>query len=271
MSRAAGAVASLDARITAASDAAERLSALGEAIEVVYCYQKYFPERYAKERIRWSETKTVLDACVRFIELASSELFPCHTPWLDYEQVLEDGGSHYIYLEVPWPGWWESEYRAELFQFEQAILLARGCIKKDGDGWEYGEGEALEVNRDELIRLVAEESGPLQYLPTAYDFVMKCTGNIWCDISQEEMNGCGDWPTWNEEAVDFLINEWANAKQIVAKVFDLERWLNERPSHREKVERILRECLATKLPAQAAPLIDQMEDWLSDGDDDEIY
>jgi len=288
MSRAAGAIASLEARTITAHDAATRLAAVTDVVEMLFVYQKYFPEEYGREPIRWSRPETTVKACANFVELASDRLFPCYVPFWDYEQCAEEGGMNYVLLQALWPAWYELDCREEgLTVLEQVILPVTGHIKQVGNTWELVDDFRVtrRVSTDQLKAWVSGQAGPLRHLPLAYEFVFKSTGNVWCDLTQEECDNCGDWPEWTEETVAYFVKEWATAREIIAKVGELEEWIKGSPARRKEVERILRDCLIDESRvrvrigtseewlagdrATPAPLVEQMETWGIDGD--EIY
>jgi hypothetical protein len=276
MSRASGAIANLEAKLITASDAAEHLRTVASLLGMLALYSKFFPVEFAKEPIRWSKRNTVTGACERFTELVSAHLFPCAELW-DFDERFGDGLHLEIVFHAPWPAWYEMDYREDLSVLEEVILLNQGYIRAVGDSWEHVPDmrTALSLNAEKLDALCKKERGPLRYLPVAVNFVFKTTGNIWCDIAQEELDHCGDWPEWSEENIEFYAKEWKQAQAIHAGFYRLLLWMQGPPARRKRVERLLRQCLVERKRARirigttseflagdrSAPLVDQMDDW----------
>lgn len=266
MSKAADAIRFLECQTQTADDALRELNVLSETLTSLGLFQHYFPVEFAKQRIVWGQQATLVQAACDFTELVSRHLFPCFV-YCDMDEG--QGDLTEIVFEAPFPAWFDDSVRdpTELGVLEEIILVAAGYIERRGVEIEWSKRQ-VSFDTEYLDRVCGRWRSPLRWLPLAVKFFLKDTGNMWCDVSQEELNHCSDWPTWSLETVEWLKKDWAKALEISRQVGDLEHWIGEKPENRQQVEHILRRATKQRQRVQAQsdgrPLFEAMDEWIDD-------
>lgn len=273
MSRAVNAIRFLESQTMTAHAAVERLRNTLEALTPLSLFQHYFPKEFAVQRIRWSTGAGVQEACSQFAELVDLRLFPCCSHW-DFDEGWFERCADIVFL-APFPAWYDDgRDPTELSRLEELILVQCGYVERRGGELEpvYREGARIDIER--LEQLCERKRGSLRYLPLAVKFFLKGTDNMWCDVTQEELDTCSDWPTWSLDATEHLRTEWLAAREISGRVSQVEEWLGRQPGNQRIVENLLRQAVKqpkakrqrVRVTTQGAPLIEQMDQWIESED-----
>ncbi len=241
MSTAAAAIEFLESRITPAGDALEALCRIREPLTMISLFQKYFPKEFARQKLNWLDRNSIVNAWSEFVTLVDLRLFPCHDTCASWDG--EQGSMTEIIFFAPFPEWYGDDHET-FTPLQEIVLLAVGAIYEKNGQFEpnYESSGRREVDFDLLEQACTR--GMLRHLPETVKFILKITENTWCDVSQEELDNCSNWPIWSEENIEWLRNEWVEARKINARVQALEEWLGTDPARRHKVERALK--IATK-------------------------
>ena len=264
MSRAAAAVKMLEAHVTGTRELVDQLSYTLDALRILALYRKYFPTEFGRLRVDWLDQDQVLGACGEFTQLVDLNLFPCHSPVIEeYEGSRLDE----MLLYAPWPAWWEGY---DLSLLERLILEALGEIDAHGEPLYrlYAGAEPKPcLEKGALESLCASRRTPLKHLPAAVAMVLKDTGNVWCDVTEEEVGQTCSFPEWTERNIKHFSAQWVAAKQIFGKFRELETWLKEKQERHQAIRRLIGKAM--KQP-QAAGGPGSLCDTLSDVLDREV-
>lgn len=232
---------------------------------ILKLFAKYFPAEFEKCSVSWSKPETVTSAIDQWF-LNVESLFPVHSPmdWdLTEEETLSDVSQ--IYVFAPWPAWWEE---GEVGRLARIILHETGkWIGADEDEFvdskknQHDKAKTV-FDHKKLKKLCAGKGKPLQFLPEAAMFVLKGTGNTWCDVTDEEICNTQNWPKWNKRTVDFLAKEWKAALVIHGHFMHLQAWMVERESREGAVRQLIRQACEPIKPVQVQVrlLIETLED-----------
>ncbi|MCP4994665.1 MAG: hypothetical protein GY934_12895 [Gammaproteobacteria bacterium] len=68
---------------------------------------------------------------------------------------------------------------------------------------------------------------PLNALPDLILMLNHSTGNIWLDVGECALAEGGGYPTWNQENVAWLTEEWQQAEPMLEKIDNLLNWKND--------------------------------------------
>lgn len=274
MSRAANAIRFLEIQTMTAHDAVEQLRNSLNALTPLSLFQHYFPREFAAQRFRWDTGAGVQEACSRFTELVDRRLFPCYGSWEFDEGWVERIAD--IVFPAPFPAWYEDvRDQATFGRLEELILVKFGNAERHAEELKYVyREERAQLDIETLERLCAQKREAVRYLPLAVKFFLKITDNLWCDVTQEELDSCGDWPTWSLEATEHLRKEWAAARVICGRVSQVEEWLGRKPGNQRIVENLLRQATeqpkgkrqSVRVTTQGAPLIERMDEWIESED-----
>ena len=273
MSKLARAIDEIESHAVTSGEIIGRLEATLGSLNLLDLYSKYFPKEFAEVRLRWSDHNSVIKACGRFVELVDLRLFPVRSPTWEFEEAgnLE---LQEILPYAPFPGWWETDYFGEISPLQRVILQSVGEINQDGESLRYHGGiRSRLLDEEALEAAVGQKRAPLKYLTTAIRFTVKGTGNLWCDITEEEVGYASDFPEWNEKTIEWLTEEWKKAREIYGKFKHLEAWMLEQPSQREKTIRKLIEKAMKPVagPGEGRPLCETLAEYVDreeDNDDD---
>lgn len=268
MSKAADAIRFLESQSLTANDALEALNVLNETLTPISLFQHYFPVEFAKQQIVWGRQATLVRTVCNFTELVNRHLFPCFAYW-DMDEG--EGSLTDIVFEAPFPAWHDDGGRdpTELGRLEEMILVAAGLVERRGVEIEtIWNKKEVSIDTEYLDGACGMKRSPLRRLPLAVKFFLKNTGNMWCDITQEELNYCSDWPTWSFETVEHLKTDWSKALEISSQVSDLELWIYEKPENRQQVETLLRRATKqrqqVRVLSDGRPLVQTMDEWIDD-------
>ncbi len=276
MSTAANAIKFLEEQVLTAQDAVERLSGIVETLSPLGLFQHYFPKEFAAQKINWKTGAGVMRACCTFSELVDQRLFPCCSFWA-FDEGHEDHHDDIIF-EAPFPAWHDDgRDPTEMGRLEQIILLQLGYLDRRGEELELvwnRDGSGINIER--LEHLCERKRGPVRWLPLAVRFFLKSTENMWCDLTQDELDNCRDWPIWNLEAMEYLRKGWVEARKISRRVGEVEAWIGQSQTHQAKVEDLLRQAMnkpkakrqRVRVTTQGTPLVEQMNEWGLENEDE---
>ncbi len=65
---------------------------------------------------------------------------------------------------------------------------------------------------------------PLDGLSDLIQMLTHSTGNLWLDVGEISLMEGGGYPSWNKENVEWLTEEWQEAKPILDRVNSLLDW-----------------------------------------------
>lgn len=243
MSTAAAAIEFLESKVITAEVAVGSLCRIREPLTMISLFQKYFPKEFARQKLNWLDRDSIVKACSEFMTLVDMRLFPCHDTCGFWDG--EEGSMTEIIFFAPFPEWYGDDDDHKTFTpLQEIVLLAVGAIYgKDGE-YEPNYESAMRREVDFDLLEQACKRGMLRHLPEAVKFILKITDNTWCDVAQEELDNCSDWPLWSEENIEWLRKGWAEAQKIYARVQALEEWLGTDPARLRKAEHALK--IATK-------------------------
>lgn len=269
MSSLARTIDDLRSHATTTREVIEGLAAALGSLNLLDLYSKYFPEEFAKVRLRWSDRNSVIKACSRFVELVDSRLFPVHEPAWDFEEagILE---LQEIIPYAPFPGWWEIEEIDGISPLQKVILQAVGELNERGESARYhNDVRRLLLDADSLEASVSGKRAPLKYLMTAIKFTVKDTRNLWCDLTEEEVSYASDFPDWNEKTIDYFAEEWKKARVIYGKFRHLETWMLSKAPHREEtIRRLIRKAMRPMAgPGEGRPLVETLAGYIGQEED----
>lgn len=272
MSNAANAIRFLESQTMTAHAAVARLCDTLGALTPLSLFQHYFPKEFATQRVSWQTGAGVREACTRFAELVDLRLFPCCSHW-DIDEGWAEYSGDIVFL-APFPAWYdECRDPTELGRLEELVLLQLGYLERRGEEIEHvvDPARSKPINLEYLEQLCDRKRKPVCWLPLAVKFFLKTTRNTWCDITQEELDNCAEWPTWSLETTEWLRKEWAEAQVISSRVALVEEWLGQKPGNQQIIETLLRQ--ATNLPKEKrqrvrvntnAPLMNVMEEFFDE-------
>ena len=243
MSRPADAILHLQRASRSLPDVIAQLSNFGQAAHLLGLFERYFPKDFARYPVIWSKPETVERAIEKFFHCAQF-LFPIHCPmdWGFGDEGMLDLSSMFFY--APWPAWYEDG--VEISALSTLILEETGYHIADAPhGQEY---QPKEINWDALDELCAGKRAPLKFVTESVEFVVKGTGNIFCDLTDEEVCNCTDWPEWTIENIDYFAEQWREAQVIYGHFRHLQDWVSKAPGRMQTVRNLIRK--AAKTPAR---------------------
>lgn len=265
MSSPAAAITLIEANAWGAADVVRQLEVQLEPLVLLELFRKYFPKEFGKLQIRWGNWNQIMQACTKFMGMVDARLFPCHVPiWEEFEE--SQIGEIMIY--APWPAWWEGY---DLSPLERLILQAVGELDANGEHVSHSSSQRRRIlNSDDLEILCSKRRDPLRHLALAASFVFKSTGNMWCDLTDEEACQSPTYCEWNGKSVDNLAREWIEAKTIAGKFMHLQAWLGEKPARVKTARQLIEKAMREPAPRpESRSLAQVMSRWTrEDGDDD---
>lgn len=238
----AAAIQYCQSRSTGVRDLVHSLRRVSEVLTLLALYRKYFPAEFGSELLNWWQPDTLYRACSNFIWKVDSRLFPVRDSfdWMEAEEA--DLGDIYIY--EPFPHWSEDPESLNN-PLLLAMLQALGYVDETGresdvtvHPWRSG------FDWNKLRRECATlKPKVLRDLPVAVSFVEKASGNIWVDITEEELIYASDWPAWSEENIEWLRKDWQEALKIKAAFDRLQTWAGGRQDRLDRIKRLIAAAL----------------------------
>lgn len=209
-------------------------------------YHLIFPKKRAwlDETIAWQEEDEVVQATQQFLQRVNEHRFPVDTDCFG----LDVDACEWVLWHVPvLPLGFATSY-AEEWQFirEPVQLLlrlsyghyldedSRACLAADYP--DLAVPADFFFNLDGLLPVLRKMAlaGPLAALPDMVAMVLEETGNAWLDFSYEYLVETGAYPHWDTD-YQWLAEDWAAAKPIADRVFDLMTWVEAEPAERLKL------------------------------------
>jgi hypothetical protein len=165
----------------------------------------------------------------RLAELVNQHCFPVH------------GGEFWDEEES---GWWNEILidfygRVPVFERDDLSVLEKLVVDE-----RYSQWRENETYGERVARVCEHEAKPWQGFRHFVELVTCDTGNLWLDLTDEEVAG-SEMPTWSLETVKFLTAEYRAAEKRIKQASRFERWVLARPSRlayaRMLLERTLEE------------------------------
>jgi hypothetical protein len=242
-------VEALEARLRSSREVLSWLSLTLEALNLLDLYRQYFPKEFAGLHLSWSDREAIVQAYGSFNELVDRHLFPVYSPCWEMEDEIS---LEWILPYAPFPVWWEMD-ETEISPLQRVILQATGEMGESGEITLHHSGSQRRSLDQELLQsITCKEKGPLKDLMTAVSFTLKVTNNVWCDITDEEINNASDFPEWSIPNIEWLAEEWKRALEIHGKFKDLEAWMLSKMPRREQTIHRLIDRAMTPAAAPAA-------------------
>lgn len=228
-------------------DAIEYLQTSTEALRILALYQHYFPDQFERSKA----TKTALlpppgaawsEAELEFFQYVDERLFPINSLWWEDERITT------IPVLLASLEWWERDWSDFQFGWQFMFKLCGARIIPDieleGATEEVREAlrDQVTADRERLRQRGAEQPAPLCYLPLALDMIEHDTGVGFLDLTPENPIDLH----WRREDVDFLIEEWREAKGILSKVGILLDEIESGPESQMKVIELWRSAQSAR-------------------------
>jgi hypothetical protein len=222
-------------------------------------YSHYFPAEFAAsttpDNLEIMHTSPGGLTCLyspkekEFLKLVDERLFPFYADQLlDEAEERED----LIYLPNFGVDWWTNDLE-DLDHGWQLLLFITGNLEGDsGLNLENCTDQEIKAalatiqdhnpDWDELKAITLARGEPLCYLPFAFEMLGHDTGNIFLDPTDETP---AEPLEWCIEDIDFLVEQFREARDLNEKVGKLLDWLTASPFHLREVIQLWNDCLET--------------------------
>jgi hypothetical protein len=175
------------------------------------------------------------------LRLVNSNLFPINNYILDFHGELMMNLSYlvsYIPIVSLNYDWW-NENPDGLPPLLKEILETSGIMTNDeGLGPYFG---VSRVNIPKLTKICAGQQAPLGFLPNMLEVILHSTGNMWVDITVEQVEETQI--EWTIPAVQKLSAEFKRAQPILRQYSMLDRWAAEDEKRIQQVVALLKQAL----------------------------
>lgn len=193
-------------------------------------YQHYFPNQYAQSKATYFSYSLEVPSPKEqeFFHLVNDNLFPLGID----EWELEERPTLIPFYpkDIDW-------YNSEIDEFDEFIQFLI-CLYGETlleDNWQAHFGinsshicSIEQINWSLLHCLCKTASYPLIYLYDAISLIDHSTNIIWLDSTWEFYEAFD----WSVENIDFLTNQWKQAKTLWENVEALGVWLEDSPDHK---------------------------------------
>lgn len=244
------------------AEARDYLAQRLQSIQFLAMYRAYFPDKYASSTQRAfpvdEEAYSPLEA--EFLDLVNEYLFPIHLEFMLYASAREER-SLTIPVRSMGMDWWNME-TDDLSAGWHLLLYLAGEIKGDafftlqphfhqeadsplsGIPWPQISWSTFETYWKEAAK---ELHSSVAYLPRAIELVYGETENVLLDSNDETpIEDC----LWTRQDMEFLINEYRAAEQIINNVNELTEWIGSDPAHLDSILRHITEKRSTWIVSQ---------------------
>lgn len=261
-----------------------KLEAMGGFVSLMRLFQANFPCAFRRHVVKRGITPLAKESDqVRAIDAFLESLdgwFPVSTfggDWI-HQQLLE--GADVPYLPVVTDAIEDRSDDPATLRFGFRVLLA--ATKNESRDFAMRSivgtpiGQYLETDRVRAI--CASKRGPLRHLADAYAYVIGDTGTFFLDVS-DEMYCQGEPAEFTQNSIDWLKDDWAQARQILGRCKRFSDWIEADLRRVKPVVAILREAASRQrirvmtngdyvIGDRATPLMQAMDDWLVDEEEE---
>ena len=213
------------------------LSFLLLADRLAELYEITFPDHSEwldEEVVNWKNEEDVGAVVERFLKRVNT-LFPVHDDFWDVDlEVVEWRLWEIPIMTMGYDEWYDGWEDLK----EPAPYLLHMCYSRRDEDHpdQLDEFEELYPQHQtprylEPHRLVETLRSmmlpqPLDALPDLIEMLNHSTGNVWLDVGEVSLAEGGGYPPWERENVEWLTEEWQEAKPVIDRIHRLLDWQN---------------------------------------------
>jgi hypothetical protein len=202
-------------------------------------YEMVFPDRpkwLQQEAVDWADEEDVAAAVERFLGRVNT-LFPAHEEIWDADLEAVEWRLYEIPVVPMGYDLWHDDW-ADLQ--EPAPYLLHLLHASDFDDFLDGRDTVADLYPDhqvppglepqQLVESLRQEhflQPELAALPDLIQMLVQNTRNFWLDVGEMSLAEGGSYPEWSRENVEWLVEEWRQARPVLDGIFSLLNWKNE--------------------------------------------
>jgi hypothetical protein len=228
-----------------AYEALQHLRVIAEGADLTALYRKFFPEEFARETPDYGSVKALMLYYDRFARLVNERFFPV-CGFLEFDAAYDEPEyalSHMHPVMINnwlWTNRVEYGYGPEGLHIVEKLVVSATDTDQVFHDVDFRRPAGHEFRRSLLNDACQEEKGRIRSLGLVADAILGDTGNVWLDLSEEEY-AMSELPTWTEEQIKALAEEFAEAKRMHKEIREFFHWCDS-PGKVERVKRLLRGC-----------------------------
>jgi hypothetical protein len=217
---------------------------ISEGADLTDLYRKFFPEEFALEAPDYGSVNALMLYYDRFARLVGDRLFPV-AGFLEFDSAYDEPEYALSHMHVCTIHNWLFTNRAQFCDLEGLHIVEKLVVSATDTDQVFRDVDFRRpVGHEFRLSLLGdacrEEKGRISSLGLVADAILGNTGNVWLDLSEEEY-AMSELPTWTEDQVKFLAEEYAEAKRMHKEIREFFHWCDS-PGKVERVKRLLRGC-----------------------------